>query len=407
MCLFFIFLNYKKVGLKNKSFYVPSTFFSLAWLISSLGIFLYSNGYIEDETHFYENAQKLEEISNYQFWLLITIFLAFIHARRKTRNLQFSIPEPFSLKTLPRVSSILKYALYVYFIVGMIRLIMVVSVVGFDYSAMRAFYLISREHGLDTNLIRLGSYLGPITSLYVCLLGMESAISGLSLKRIFIAFALYSPFRMSFGGRIFILSFFLSFLVSYFVIAAIENRKTKDKRKLLWLIATPIFLIVFLQILKMGETVNADSISDFSKEIFYTASSYRYMNELWEALPMDFSYGLGRHIVGLSSPMLDSIVQYWDHTHNSAAVCVPSMIPDLYLDFGRYFSLPIAYVIFYNMEKYAFFCMNNSTLKRFLVYIALCTSAFGTNNCALSFSIKSFIVSLVAINLVCKLLNEK
>lgn len=97
--------------------FVPSTFFAVGWLLSSLGIFFYSNGIADDgnSNGYYESATHLEEIGEYQFIILLVIFTAFLLARKKSASLQFEIPELFIDYTLPKVSDKLKIFLYAYF----------------------------------------------------------------------------------------------------------------------------------------------------------------------------------------------------------------------------------------------------------------------------------------------------
>lgn len=415
LCAFYLFLNVRKVALRGKTMFVPSTFFAVGWLLSSLGIFFYSNGIADDgnSNGYYESATHLEEIGEYQFIILLVIFTAFLLARKKSASLQFEIPELFIDYTLPKVSDKLKIFLYAYFFFGIIRLYMVVSVTGLDYNAMRSYYIATSSSfdWLDLNLIRLASYLAPIVTLYICLFGIENAIHGLNLKKVFISFLLFAPFRMSFGGRLFILSYFLPFFFAYFFVHSIWVKDKQflktEKKKIILLLSVPIFLVVFFQIIKMGESVSLDGICSFSTEIFYPAAAYRYMNELWEALPSDFKYGMGRNTLGLGHDIHLNIRQSWTDVYNTAIVCVPSMIPDIYLDFGKIGSLFVFFVLFYNLERKAFVLASRFSLRNFLLFIVLCTTAFSSNTSSASLMIKSLLISFLSVIAVCRLVVKK
>lgn len=404
ICISFVFLSYKKIGLKNKTYILPSTIFALIWGITSFGGYLYSNQLI-GESDYYYYAEHLDEIGKYQMMILLTAICAFYLVRIKYKSQQISIPFYFGNVEIPILYKKLRWVLYTFFIIGIFRLAIVVSSVGFDYAIIRSSYVEGRTayNSIDLNFIRLGSYLLQFSQLYICLLGIDSATNGIRLKKVIIDFLLFCPFQLSFGGRLFILSFFMPYIISYLLtFTSMRNlsiNKKQEIRKFTKLIFIPVFLIIFFQILKMGVSLDLQSLSEFSTEIFYTSSSYRHINEFLIGIPNDYNHELGKNIMGFSSDIYKEIKESWIETRNSAIVCIPSMIPQMYLDFGKIGSLPIYFMIFYNMEKYAFVSLRETSLKGFLVFILLCLLAYQTAASSVSDLLKSFIVGYIAIKL--------
>lgn len=398
----FVLANLMKIGLKNKSYILPSTFFCLAWGITSLGIVAYSNDWIRSEAY-YIYATYLNQIGYYEFKMLVVCCLAFVIARISNKRIKFRSPKQYDKRYIDFVSSTLKYVLYAYFVVGMIRLVLVLYVTGFDYQAIRIYYISHRAYftTFDLNLIRIGSYLMRLSLLYVIIFGLKSGVNGISLKKVFVNFLLFCPYQLSFGGRLFILSYLLPFLFSYMVSYSInihtQQAKWEKRSKLYLIISFTLFLIVFLQMLKMGDKIDSSSFVEQSSEIFYFSSNAYHLNELWADLPLEYSLGWGQNSIGITSPVYASIQEGWILENKSAAIVVPSIIPDLYLDFGEDFSLVVFFILFYLLESRAMKLMTMFSLKNFMIYIALCISAFGTPASSMSETLKALFLICVVI----------
>ena len=185
---------------------------------------------------------------------------------------------------------------------------------------------------------------------------METALRGIRLKKFIREFLLFIPFQMSLGGRLFILAFFAPFIFSYLLtysIAVIKNKEKKIDKKFLLVLASPFIMLIVVQIIKMNEAVNLKTIEAYSTEIFYTSTSYIHMNELWSSLPSEYSLGYGLNCFGIGSSVYNHIKSVWDIEHNPASVCVPSMIPQAFLDFGKIGSLVFFFIVFYIIEDRA------------------------------------------------------
>ena len=401
LCLVFAIANFFKLGMRNKTYVLPSTFFALMWGLSSLGGFLYSNLLIGD-TEYYFSASNLQEIASYQLSILVVIFAAFLLARYKRRNVAVQVTTEFGSADIVAIRHKMRWVLYLFFAIGMYRLISVVSVTGLDYSAMRAYYIASRSDfsEFELNLIRVGSYLSQFAVFYICILGMETALRGIRLKKFVMEFLLFIPFQMSFGGRLFILAFFAPFIFSYLLtysIAVIKNKEKKIDKKFLLVLASPFIMLIAVQIIKMNEAVNLKTIEAYSTEIFYTTSAYIHMNELWASLPSEYSLGYGLNCLGIGSSVYNHIKSVWDIEHNPASVCVPSMIPQAFLDFGKIGSLVFFFIVFYIIEDRAMACMKKLTTKNMLVIILLCQITYQTVSSSVFDGLRTFIVGYIAL----------
>ena len=410
ICFLFLLLNIYKVGLRGKSILVPSTLFSLMWGVTSLGCYLYANGIIEGGDY-YRYASYLDEIGAYQFKILLVCFFAFLLSRICARRYSFAIPSNEYLGEIDFFLSKFRWILYILFALGMFRLITVLSLVGFNYSNIRLLYITGRSSfsSFDLNLIRISSYVLQAAVFYICILGVKMSMTKINLKELCICFVLFAPFQMSFGGRLFILSFFMPFLFTYFAIKLLNVKKIfqnrTEFRKLLLLAVIPLFFAVFFQVLKMGEQANVKSMSDRSNELFYTTSTYIHLNELWKVKPENYNWGLGRNItpvIGSESPEYKHVKMMWTRNNNGAAVCVPSMIPEMYFDFGEFGSYIVYFIIFFVLEYIALCIMNRFEIKHLMIYVLLCMFAFNTTATSMSDNFKTFIVGVILVFLISK-----
>ena len=408
LCFLFLFLNICKVGIRNKSILLPSTLFSLMWGVTSLGCYLSANGIIGGDDY-YRYASFLDEIGRYQFKILLVCFFAFLLARICVSRYSFAVPRNETLNEVDFFLSKFRWILYLLFALGMFRLISVLSLVGLNYSNIRLLYITGRSSfsSFDLNLIRFSSYVLQAAVFYVCILGVKMSMTKINFKNLCISFVLFAPFQMSFGGRLFVLSFFLPFFFAYFAIKLL-NVKTlfqdrTERYKLLILVAIPLFLTVFFKVLKMGEQADAKSMINRSDELFYTTSMYIHLNELWKVKPVNYNWGLGRNItpvIGSESPEYKHIKSMWAKNRNAASVCIPSMIPEMYFDFGEVGSYIVYFVIFFLLEYIAIGLMRRFEIKHIMIYILLCMFAFNTTASSMSDNFKTFIVGLILVFLI-------
>lgn len=401
ICLVFAIANFFKLGMRNKTYVLPSTFFALMWGLTSLGGFLYST-LLVSITNYYSGANKLQEISSYQLSILTVIFIAFLLARFRHRKNAVEISAEFDSSVIVGISHKMRWILYLFFAIGLYRLISVVSVTGLDYSEMRIYYINSRPHlsVYELNVIRIASYLSQFAMFYVCISGMESALIGIRLKKFVGDFLLFIPFQMSFGGRLFILAFFVPFIISYLLtysVAVVKDKKKKIDRKLLLILFLPFILLILVQILKMDKVISMKTIAAYSTEIFYTSTSYIHMNELWKILPNNYSLGYGLNCLGIGSPVYNHIFEMWEFKHNSALVCVPSMIPQVFLDFGKYGSLVVFFMVFYLIEDMAMVCQKKLTTKNMLIIVLLCLVTYQTTMSSAFDCLRAFIAGYIAL----------
>lgn len=362
--------------------------------------------------------KKLISIGQYEFNILLVCFTAFFCARLSLKKKRFfNIKDLSDNKVIPLLIKKLRWILYLLFFLGIIRLGIVVSSTGLNMGAMRAHYLSTRGGFgvLDTNLIRITQYVLQFTIFYICLIGLNAAIKGIELKKIFKDFFLFMPYQFSFGGRLYILSFFVPFFISYLSLNLINLKQfsqNKDAlRKISYLIGISLLLIVVMQIFKTGRTSNNPAEKD-GGELFYTTTCYVRIYNLFNELPKekDLPLGYGRNIspwFTSPSPEYTSILDKWTRDWNPALVCVPSMIPDMYLDFGRTGSYFVYFIIFYLIEYYALKSMCKFSFRKFITYVLLCLFAFNSVSSSMADMLKTLFVGLLFAYLLTKFYYPK
>lgn len=410
LCIGFLLLNLFKVGLKGKSILLPSTIFAGMWAITSFGIYLVNHDAVDNNFPMKMTA-TLMQIGEYQFNILLVCFAAFLCARIKMAGKPF-----FNTKLLagsfeiPYLVKHFRWVLYLLFILGMFRMYLVVSVVGFDLAAMRQYYFNCRASfsSFELNLIRYTQYVLQLAIFYVCILGVNAAIRGISLKNLIVDFFLFMPYQMSFGGRLYILSFFMPFLISYMAVKFVNLRDfLKDRKeisRLALLFCTVLALIVVMQGLKFERTSKEMNKKSNIGELFYTSSAYIHIKSLWDEIPPEQSLklGYGRNCspwFTTKSPEYSKAMRKWERHWNPARICIPTMIPDMYLDFGTIGSYIMYFIIFYLIELYAMKAMRRFSFRNFITYILLCMFAFNSASSSMSDNFKVLFVGLLFIYL--------
>lgn len=411
LCSLFLLLNIKQIGLKGKSIVLPSTIFAFMWGWTSLGIVILK---LLNKTSLDSLPSSLIFIGNYEFNILLVCFASFLTARFATKKYRFiSITSLSNNIEIPYLVKRLRWILYLFCFLGIIRLGIVISSTGFNMSAMRAHYLSTRAGFgvLDTNLIRITQYVLQFAIFYVCLLGLNASIYGLNLKQTIKDFIIFMPYQFSFGGRLYILSFFIPFFISYLGLhftkpKSFIHNKT-EIRKIGYLIGVALMLIVIMQIFKTGRTSNEPDVAT-GGELFYSTTSYVRMYSLLEELPEEnkLKLGYGRNIspwFTTPSKEYTTILKGWEDSSNPALVCVPSMIPDMYLDFGKTGSYFLYFIIFFLIEYIAIKSMRKYSFRNFVTYVLLCIFTFNTVTSSMSDNFKSLFVGLIFLFLFTKL----
>lgn len=239
---------------------------------------------------------------------------------------------------------------------------------------------------------------------------METALRGVRLRQLTKEFLLFIPFHMSFGGRLFILTFFAPFIFSYLLtysIAVIRDKRKNIDKKFLLVLISPLIMLVIVQILKMDEIVNIKTIEAYSTEVFYTSTAYIHMNELWNSLPDEYSLGYGLNSLGIGSSVYNHILESWSVERNPALVCVPSIIPQVFLDFGKSGSLVLLFVVFYYIEERSINCLKKLTTKNMLFIILLCQITYQTVSSSAYDCLRAFVVGYISLILFLQLTQLK
>lgn len=121
------------------------------------------------------------------------------------------------------------------------------------------------------------------------------------------------------------------------------------------------------------------------------------MNELWASLPSEYSLGYGLNTIGIGSSVYNHVMESWSIEENAALVCVPSMIPQAFLDFGPRGSLLFFFIVFYCIEDKAISCLKTLTIKNVLLIVLLCQIAYQTTSSSSYDLLRAFIVGYISL----------
>ena len=118
---------------------------------------------------------------------------------------------------------------------GLLRIIILVSLVGFDLNNIMNYRLAANNivlyggSGLIDIVFRITGYVQMLANFYIALFGLHASFGKIDFKKMLKIFILYSPNQMATGGRLFVLYFIIFFFGSFFLGRGLSMRYKKRK----------------------------------------------------------------------------------------------------------------------------------------------------------------------------------
>lgn len=315
-------------------------------------------------------------ISEKNEWATInTYFSPYLETLFWGALLGFSLASVLSLiqKPRPKYSNLVKIAgmffdkfgtkvLVILFVVGSIFLAQRVAMVGFSSNYLTDVRTIYNE-GTESLLLRLGSHLSVLMIMFIILRGVYDSHFGVNTRMIILVILCGAPIGLASGGRMFLLSYLMAYLGSFFLC-----RSHFSGKKLFVTLAeaksiTAIFIGLLLVFAIMGFTRGGyGSELDILYTIIIWPVSTLFAMDSWVSVAISSpnTYGFNTFgwffdifsrfdfldLSGANDTMTRSL-KYFEITANSAAVIPRSILPDLIFDFG-------VDALFYSMVSVAF-----------------------------------------------------
>lgn len=359
---------------KTKVLY-PSVMFSVMWGFNFLFTIIILNGLIDNL--YLEGYYDYKYIDTY-IWYFTAVSLgafSFAHSFYKGNTINAS----FSLDGLTLILNKYRWIIWINFIGGILRIILLVNTIGLD-SVME--YRLAAEHAMNTGLgmigwvFRITSYIVLLANFYVAVAGLKAGMTKLEFKPTIILFFLYAPTQLATGGRLFILYFILFFFGAFVLGRGMKVKKAhtkflfnSERRAILF---TLLGCFVLIPVIAMARY---DNKSAEGKEGAFAKFSYITEGTLATEVYMQYSEQKnlkednGAALVGINSDSNRSFRAYLLTTRmGSTVLCV---ITPLYMGFGKAGSLVVWFIMAFLCELFSLICLRRLTIIKFFIFMTL------------------------------------
>lgn len=231
-----------------------------------------------------------------------------------------------------------KWIPYICGIVGVVLFVYLISVIGSvdSFGDYRIMAIMTKKEGFMAIPQRISGHINILGGFFLMLLGYRYGQTGIDMKNFFKYVLLCSAINMSIGGRVWILTSTLPFLISFFFSRKysqvdVDTRRI-DKKRILYIIL--IFMSLFSLI---GLLRNMTGESNFVDKFLYLTDGSRITNIVYNTFPegtYNYEYGRSTLLQGvIQSPMAQKFAKSISHDIG-LSVTVKSIMPYLYYDFG-------------------------------------------------------------------------
>lgn len=323
-----------------------------------------------------EYSQGYANAGPYILYFIIASILGFVFAESliqvKPTNLKFSLGYIFYLENK------LKYFLYLSFLLGILKIIIIIKIFGFNtFADYRISYFqagsIQNNFGYE-HIFRISSYIYVLASFYIILLAIRQALTSFKLKFTLWSLLLFSTMSISMGGRTFILEFMLCFFMMFFFIKE-RRRLTLNKLEATLIGISFSFLILLVAIIGVLRTEETSQMSnsDIYGKYLYGRDGIIYTSNLFNTMPagpqkLDY----GKNITGVVIDKTNFSNFRINEDNKKYLPFITSVISPLLFDFGYYGSLFIWFLICFVAELISRKYTNNTTIwNLLLLYIII------------------------------------
>lgn len=377
-----VFLFYAWSKFKDRVFY-PSVVFCFMWglncILTAAILFGFgANLYLREEYSY-------EYMDSYIVPFTIVSLVAFNIAHKRGHGKGIKLA--FSVGSLDTILRKYKFIMWLNFIGGIVRIVVMVSLVGFsldnvmDYRMAANNVMMGIGNGFVLYLFKITAYIQMLANIYVAIAGLKTGFGKIKFLPVLKLFILYAPVQFATGGRLFvfffILFFFGSFLLGRGLSLKQQARRWLDKSEKRIIVSTfAVFVSItgVIGILRSGTTINADDERFFEK-FAYICEGTLATDYVMRFYPEGtFEHEQGTVTMGRRSLQMNSFYGYLQMTKMSSIVY--SIITFLYLDFGYWGSIIAWFFLALFLETGALKCLNGLTVFRFIVYTVLLKMAY-------------------------------
>lgn len=329
----FILLSQKRYRLL-----LPSVIHTFIWTVTIGIIICQLNGFLVSKTL---SNETFNLSSKFICLLMYASIIGFIVAHISTANQESTC----SIKLMDSdiINDFLikfKWIPYLCGVVGLILFIFLITTIGNinSFGDFRVLALSTERTGYAAFVQRISGHINILGLFYLMLLGYKYGKSGIELKNLLICIFLCSTINMTIGGRVWILTSLLPFLITYIYsrryVHVDINIQNQDKKYITIIIIVFISLFSIIGLLRSEQSNGNDNSMD---KFTYLTDGARMTNLVLKQYPEGtYNYEWGKSTLlqyYLPSPMNNKFQKSISHDVG-LSVTVQSIMPSLYYDFG-------------------------------------------------------------------------
>lgn len=316
---------------------LPSTIHTFIWLVTAVLIILELKGI--GVTQQMPN-NKFHLVSRFSCFIVCSSIIGFTIAHIFTAPKELISWVRFIDKNV--IDAILvkfRWIPYGCGIVGLILFIFLLSVMGdiSSFSDYRRMALFTERVGFMSIVQRISGHINILGFFYLLLLGYKSGQEGIQLKTFFKYAILCSAINMSIGGRVWIVTSILPFMITYVFTRHYSmiplKIKRSDNRKFLMILILSISMFSIVGLLRGDEKDETNFVDKF----LYLTDGSKMTNMVLSQYPenmYELEYGRSEFLYPfIGSSMAEKFQKSIAHDPG-LSVTVKSIMPYLYFDFG-------------------------------------------------------------------------
>ena len=328
---------------KRYKLLLPSTVHTFTWLITSIFMYMELEGKMGNNIT--ENEYSI--IAEYIFYMMLASIagFSFAHIYKKPRIYGNIQEQNIPIETVNAILKKFHWLLYVCLVVGAMQIAFLVSIGGFDSLAnYRVIAVSAQRNGYGAIAQQLSGHLSILGGFYLSLLGYKHSITGVNMKEFLKVAACIAMLNMAIGGRVWIITVTLPYVIAYFYgmykekTIQTKKRWKNDKRKFITIGCTFITLFSIIGLVRNAETAEGDNnTKEFFDKFLYFTDGPKMANMVMKEYPpgtYPLEYGKSEFLQKwIPSPMTTKFAKSIED-NIALSVTVKSTIPYLYYDWG-------------------------------------------------------------------------
>lgn len=317
---------------------LPSVIHTFIWLVTIILIICQLKGFLVSEK---VDNETFNLSSQYICALMVASILGFTVAHITTAKTETDTEvQLISVDIIDQILTRFKWVPYVCGIVGILLFVYLITTIGNidSFGDYRTVALSTKRVGYAAIAQRISGHVNIWGSFYLMLLGYKYGQTGIEIKTFLKYILLCSAINMSIGGRVWILTSTLPFLITFFFsrkYSFIDDAKVKRDYKHIALIL--LFFISLFSIMGQLRSISNSDKDNFIDKFLYLTDGSRMTNMILKKYPEgSYPYEYGKSTLTqpfIKSPMAERFAKSISH-NIGLSVTVKSIMPYLYYDFG-------------------------------------------------------------------------